>query len=104
MVMSVKAQINSLKLGMNKAYLTFMNVSMYKEVISKHISHSVSQYVLVALTRAGMVHTNKYLWGMIFTRKELIRRQRLNAEKQKENDLKARLIQMTKIHKCTTGW
>ena len=59
MVMSLKAQINSLKLVMNKAYLTFMNVTMYKEVISKHISHSASQYVLVALTRAGMVHTNK---------------------------------------------
>ena len=59
MVMSIKAQINSLKLVMNKAYLTFMNVTMYKEIISKHISHSVSRYVLVALTRAGMVHTNK---------------------------------------------
>ena len=59
MVMSVEAQINSLKIVMNKAYLTFMNVTKYKEVISKHISHSASQYVLVALTRAGMVHTNK---------------------------------------------
>ena len=59
MVMSVKAQINGLKLIMNKAYLTFMNVTLYKEVISKHVSHSASQYVLVALTRAGMVHTNK---------------------------------------------
>ena len=33
---------------------------------------------------------------MIITRREFIRRQRLNAEKQKENDLQARLIQMQK--------
>jgi len=75
MIMSLKAQINSLKLVMNKAYLIFMNVTLYKEVISKHISHSASQYVLVALTRAGMVHTNKVLLELIFTRKDFIRRQ-----------------------------
>ena len=96
MVMSVKAQINGLKLIMNKAYLTFMNVTMYKEVISKHISHSASQYVLEALTRAGMVHSSKYLWEMIITRREFIQRQKMNAEKQKENDPQARLIQMQK--------
>ena len=96
MVMSVKAQINGLKLIMNKAYLTFMNVTLYKEVISKHVSHSASQYVLVALTRAGMVHTNKYLWELIITRREFIRRQRLNTEKMKENDLQAKLVQMQK--------
>ena len=96
MVMSVKAQINGLKLIMNKAYLTFMNVTLYKEVISKHVSHSASQYVLVALTRAGKVHTNKYLWELIITRRKFIRRQRLNAEKMKENDLQAKLVQMQK--------
>ena len=69
--MSLKAQINSLKLVMNKAYLIFMNVTLYKEVILKHISHSVSQYVLVALTKAGMVHTNKYLLELIFTKRIL---------------------------------
>ena len=94
MVMSIKAQINGLKLIMNKAYITFMNVTIYKEVISKHISHSASQYVLVALTRAGMVHTNKYLWEMIVTRREFVRKQRLNAEKQKEVDLQTKLTQM----------
>ena len=58
MVMSLKAQINSLKLVMNKAYLIFMNVTMYKEIISKQISQPVSQYGLVALIRAGMVGAN----------------------------------------------
>ena len=96
MVMSIKAQINGLKLIMNKAYITFMNVTIYKEVISKHISHSASQYVLVALTRAGMVHTNKYLWELIVTRREFVRKQRLNAEKQKEVDLQTKLTQMQK--------
>ena len=95
-VMSIKAQINALKSIMNKAYITLMNVTIYKEVISKHISHSASQYVLVALTRAGMVHTNKYLWEMIVTRREFVRKQRLNAEKQKETDLQAKLTQMQK--------
>ena len=96
MIMSLKAQINSLKLVMNKAYLIFMNVTLYKEVISKHISHSASQFVLVALTRAGMVHTNKVLLELIFTRKDFIRRQKINADKQKESDLNKRLNQMQK--------
>ena len=60
MIVSLKLQINSLKLVMNKAFLIFMNVALYKEVISKFISPSVLQYVLVAVARAGMVHSNKY--------------------------------------------
>ena len=71
-------------------------MTLYKEVISKHISHSASQYVLVALTRAGMVHTNKFLLELIFTRKDFLRRQKINAEKQKESDLDKRLRQMQK--------
>ena len=31
MIMSLKAQINSLKVVMNKAYLTFINVTLYKK-------------------------------------------------------------------------
>ena len=81
---------------MDKAYLIFMNVTMFTEVISKHISHSVSQYVLVALTRAGMVHTNKYLLELIFTRKDFLRRQRIHADKQREDELQKRLKQMQK--------
>ena len=61
-VMSLKAQINALKLMMNKDYLVFMNIMLYNEVIKKHISPQCSRFVLVALTRGGMVHTNKLLW------------------------------------------
>ena len=96
MIMSLKAQINSVKLVMNKVYLIFMNVTLYKEVISKHISHSAFHYVLLALTRAGMVHTNKFLLELIFPRKDFLHRQRMNAEKQKESDLNKRLKQMQK--------
>ena len=45
MVQSLKAQINSLKIVMNDEYLKLINVTLYKEVISKHISPSVSQFV-----------------------------------------------------------
>ena len=62
MVQSLKAQINSLKIVMNDAYLKFVNVTLYKEVISKNISPSVSQFVLVALARAGMVVISKNFW------------------------------------------
>ena len=63
MVQSLKAQINSLKIVMNEAYLKFVNVTLYKEVISKHISPSVSQFVIVALARAGMVVISKNCWN-----------------------------------------
>ena len=71
----------------------FMNVTLYKEVISKP---SVSQYVLISPARAGRVHSNKYLWKLIITRREYIRRQRANTEKQKESDLEWKLVQMQK--------
>ena len=57
MVMSLKAQINGLKLVMNRAYLIFINVKLYTEVLAKFISPSVSQFVVVALARAGIVHS-----------------------------------------------
>ena len=46
--MSLKVQINALKLMMNKDYLVFMNITLYNEVIKKHISPHCSQFVLVA--------------------------------------------------------
>ena len=50
--------IYSLKL----AYLTFINGTLYKEVIAKFISPAVSQNVLhVALVSAGIVHSSKDL-------------------------------------------
>ena len=56
--MSLKAQMNILRVVMNKAYLTFINVTLYKEVISKFISRAVLSYVIVALARAGIVHSS----------------------------------------------
>ena len=50
LVMSLKAQINALKLMMNKDYLIFMNITLYNEVIKKFISPQCSQYVLIAFT------------------------------------------------------
>ena len=49
--------IYSLKL----AYLTFINGTLYKEVIAKFISPAVSQNVFVALVSAGIVHSSKNL-------------------------------------------
>ena len=46
MVMSITAQICSLKLVLTREYLIFINVTLYKEVIAKFISPSVSQFVL----------------------------------------------------------
>ena len=56
MLKSLKAQINALKLMMNKDYLVFMNITLFNELMKKAISPQCSQYVIVALTRGGMVH------------------------------------------------
>ena len=72
MVMSFKAQINSLKLGMNKAYLTFINCTLYKEVITKFISPAVSQFVIVAFARAVVAHSSKLLLEIIIARREFL--------------------------------
>ena len=58
-VMSLKAQINALKLLINSDYLVFMNITLYNEVIKKHISPQCSQFVHVALTRGGMVRVHE---------------------------------------------
>ena len=86
MIMSLKAQINSLKFVMNRDYLIFINITLYKEVISKFISPSVSQYVIVALTRAGIVQSSKYLLEQIITKREFFHKQHENREKMKATD------------------
>ena len=91
MVQSLKAQINSLKIVMNDAYLKFVNVTLYKEVISKNISPSVSQFVLVALARAGMVVISKHLLEILISRRELVKKQKENSAKQKALDLDQKL-------------
>ena len=69
-VMSLKAQINALKLMMNRDCLIFMNIILNNEVIMKFISPQCSQYFLIALTRSGMVHTHKLLWEFLIAKRE----------------------------------
>ena len=68
-VKSLKAQINALKLMMNKDYLVFMNITLFNELTQKAISPQCSQFVIVALTRGGMVHV---LWEFLLYKKEWI--------------------------------
>ena len=81
---------------MNRDYLIFINITLYKKVISKFISPSVSQYVIVALTRAGIVQSSKYLLEQIITKREFFRKQHENREKMKETDLQNKLTEMQK--------
>ena len=90
-VMSLKAQINALKLMMNKDYLIFMNVTLYNEMIKKFISLQCSQYVLIALTRGGMVHTHKLLWEFLIEKREWLINKELNLSKQGKQPEMARL-------------
>ena len=94
--MSLKAQINGLKLVMNKEYLIFINITLYKEVIAKFISPSVSQFMLVALTRMEIVQSSKYLLELNITKREFLCKQNENREKMKETDLQRKLIEMQK--------
>ena len=81
MLQSVKAQINSLKVVMNDEYLKLVNITLYKEVVAKNISPSVSQFVLVALARAGMIVISKHLLEMIITKREYKERTLKNRKK-----------------------
>ena len=89
MVQTIKSQINSLKIVINKEYLKLVNITLYEEVLSKYISSSVSQFVLVALARAGMDFISKILLEMILAKWEYIRKQREHYAKQTihSNDL-----------------
>jgi len=95
-VMSLKAQINALKIMMNTDYLVFMNITLYNEVIKKYISPQCSQYVLVALTRGGMVYSNKLLWEFLIGKREFLLNQEINATKQKQQAEAARLQKLQK--------
>ena len=44
---------------MSDEYFKLINVTLYKEVIAKNISPANSQFVLVALARAGIVFINQ---------------------------------------------
>ena len=66
---SMKAQIGALLISMNQDYLTLMNITLFNEVIYKVMDPSSSQYVVVALVRAGMVYGNKFLWKLFIFKK-----------------------------------
>ena len=53
---SMKAQIGALLISMNQDYLTLMNITIFDEVIYKHMDPTSSQFVVVALVRGGMVY------------------------------------------------
>ena len=69
MVKSLKAQINALMISMNHDYLTFMNITLFEEVIYKYRDPTSSQFVVIALVRAGMVYGNKFLWESLIFKK-----------------------------------
>ena len=69
MMKSLKAQINSLIISMHNDNLTFMNITLFEEVIYKFIDPTSSQFVVVALVRAGMVYGNKFLWESLIFKK-----------------------------------
>ena len=94
MVQSLKSQINSLKIIMNRDYLKLINVTLYQEVIAKNISPAVPQFVLVALASAGMVFISKGLLEIIISRREHIKKQKENSARQKELDLQTKLMVM----------
>ena len=99
MVQSLKSQINSLKIVMNRDYLKLINITLYQEVIAKNISPAVSQSVIVALARAGMVFISKGPLEIIISWRELIKKQKENSPKQKELDLALRNGQEKAIRK-----
>ena len=105
MMKSLKAQINSLMISMNNDYLTFMNITLFEEVIYKFIDPTSSQFVVVALVRAGMVYANKFLWESLIFKKLWTIAQEVNWNKQKENSEKRKTKTRTnaKTNISTTG-
>ena len=93
MVKSLKAQINALMISMNHNYLTLMNITLFEEVIYKYLDATSSQFVVIALVRAGMVYGNKFLWeSLIFKKLWSISQE----AKQKQSTEKRKLEQMQK--------
>ena len=98
MMKSLKAQINSLMISMNNDYLTFMNITLFEEVIYKFIDPTSSQFVVIALVKAGMVYGNKFLWESLIFKKLWTIAQEANQKKQKENSEKRKLEQIKNQH------
>ena len=85
MMKSLKAQINALMISMNNDYLTLMNITLFEEVIYKFLDPTSSQFVVVALVRAGMVYANKFLWESLIFKKLWAIAQEANWNKQKQS-------------------
>ena len=77
---------------MNRDYLKLVNITLYKEVISKNISSAVPQFVLVALARAEMVFMSKALLEMISTSREHIKKQKEHSAKQRNKICKKKKL------------
>ena len=82
MVKSLKAQINALMISMNQDY--------------KFLDPTSSQFVVIALVRAGMVNGNKFLWESLIFKKLWSISQEANWIKQKQTAEKRKLEQMQK--------
>ena len=61
-----------------------MNITLFSGLVKKAISPQCSQYVIVALTRGGMVHANKLLWEFLIYKREWLCNKVENIIKQKE--------------------
>ena len=57
-VVALKAQKNAMKLMTNEDYLVLMNITLQNELIRKFISPQRFRFVLIALTKGGMVQKN----------------------------------------------
>ena len=93
---SMKAQIGALLISMNQNYLTLMNIALFNEVIYKFKDLTSSQFVVVALVRAGMVYGNKFLWELLIFKKLWFSAQEQNWTKQKVTNEKRKLVKMQK--------
>ena len=65
-------------------------------MIYKFLDPTSSQFVVVALVRAGMVYANKFLWESLIFKKLWAIAQEENWNKQKRNEEKKKLEQMQK--------
>ena len=68
-------------------------------MIYKSLDPTSSQFVVVALVRAGMVFANKFLWESLIFKKLWAIAQEANWNKQKQSHEKRKLEQMQKPHR-----
>ena len=83
---------------MNNEYLKLMNITIFEEVIHKFLDPTSSQFVVVALVRAGMVYANKFLWESLIFKKLWAIAQEENWNKQKHNQERENLSKCKNPH------